>query len=201
MKGEGLLEEEVEADIRDTEPDCIPQALGQDVKTGCLGQGRQWAGEALFECLAGDQRAHHTQGEVEAVGCYHEQASGHRLPLHLVPDPVQGKADTSGIYPGKQDRCEIALVQLAGMVREQGVLHVLQWEHVQAEDVGDGNHPHKPATVGTWDGWETRNGLFLVLLTVCVISCPDNNNLQEEVEGGLRPYQVHGHHHRVNSLQ
>ena len=135
MEGEGLLEEEVEADISDTEPDSISQALAQDIHTGCLVQGRGGGCQALLEDLAGHQGAHHTQGEVEAVSCDHEEAGGHALPLHLVADPVQGKADTPGIDPGQEDRGEVALVQLAGVVREQGVLHGLQGEHVQAQDV------------------------------------------------------------------
>ena len=144
MKSEGLLIEKVEADICDTEPDCIPHTLGQDVKTGCPGQHWCWGCEALLECLAGYQGAHHTQREVETEGCHHEEAGDQALSLHLVPDPVQGKAHTPCIYPGQEYRGKVSLVQLAGVVREQVVLHVLQGEHVQTQYVGDCNNPNHP---------------------------------------------------------
>ena len=140
--GEGLLEGEVGGDVRDAEPDQVPHTPGDCVRQKLEPERTAGSLTALLELLAGHQRPHHAQGQVEAEGRQHDEP-GHQalLSLHLPPEPVQTEAHTPGIDPGHQDGGEVALVHLTVVVWEEPVLHVLEREGVEQQYVGDGHGP------------------------------------------------------------
>ena len=140
--GERLLEGDEGGDLGDEEPEAVPRQPEPRLPHQLEAERGRGAAEALLEGAAGDERAHDAQREVEAVGGEHGEGRHQAgLPLHPGPVAVQAEADTASIDPGQEDRGEVTFVHLAGVVREQPVLHVLQREGVQQQDVGDGDRP------------------------------------------------------------
>ena len=135
-------------DVRHSQPQAVPSEAHHCVRQQLEAQRSQGSLSALLELLAGDERPHDPKREVEAVGSQHgESLQQAGLSLHPAPVAVQAETDTAGIDPGQQDRGEIALVHLAGVVGEQPVLHVLQREGVQQQDVGDGDRPDQAENI------------------------------------------------------
>ena len=145
---EALLEHDECGDVRHDQPQAVPgepkhrvhQQLGAQRSLSSLG--------AVLELLAGDERPHDPQREVETVGGQHGETR-HQVGLSLHPAPVavQAETDTASVDPRQEDRGEVTLVHLAVVVGEQPVLHVSQGGGVQQQDVGDGNRPDQAENI------------------------------------------------------
>ena len=100
--------------------------------------------KTFSECLARDLWSHYEKREVEAEGCHHEEAKEHTFSFHLVQNSVQGKADAAEIHDRQENRRKRPLIKLACIILEHIFFHGPQRVNIQAEYVGDGDHPNHP---------------------------------------------------------
>ena len=77
--GEGLLEGDVGGDLGDQEPEAVPRYPEPRLPHQLEAERGRGAAEALLEGAAGDEGAHDSQREVEAIGRQRQQTRAHTL--------------------------------------------------------------------------------------------------------------------------